>query len=191
MTRPSRTRGEVVDLGDGQAAVHRAVAGDENFVFDAADVNLVAIHQIVIFRRKRIQEILHRARKLLHLLRAHDARAERLDVNVDARSGIGGALDLFLELRGLAVRLAQAGVLVHFEMQLDEEVAFVLVRRQFVDGEAAALRDGANRFEQVLVVSRARLDVDHDVRGNDPLDACARRRRSPRAPARGWPCAAR
>ena len=35
--------GDVVDFGDGQAAVHRAVAGDEDFVVHAAHVNLVAI----------------------------------------------------------------------------------------------------------------------------------------------------
>ncbi len=42
--------GNVVNLGDGQAAVHCAVARDENFVVHAADVNLVAIHEFVLFR---------------------------------------------------------------------------------------------------------------------------------------------
>ena len=40
-------------------------------------------------------------------------------------------------------------------MQLDEEPPIELVRGQLVDGEAAALRDGANRVEEMLVV-RAR-----------------------------------
>ncbi len=40
---------EVVDLRDRQVAIHRAVARDQNAVLDAADVDLVAIHQLVIF----------------------------------------------------------------------------------------------------------------------------------------------
>src|SRR5277367_503580 len=39
-----------------------------------------------------------------------------------------------------------------------------------VNGEATALGHGANRFEQVFVGFGARLDVDHDVGGNHPLD---------------------
>src|SRR6202041_2135707 len=81
--------GEVVDVSDGQVAVHRAVAGNQYAVFDAANVNFVTIHQFVIFRRKRIQELLDGARKFLHFLGTNDARAKRLDVNIDARSRIG------------------------------------------------------------------------------------------------------
>jgi hypothetical protein len=43
-------RGDVVDLGDGQSAVHGAVARDENFVVHASHVNFVAIRHFVIFR---------------------------------------------------------------------------------------------------------------------------------------------
>ena len=42
----------VVDLGDRKAAVHRAMARDQDFVIDAADVNFVAIKQLVVFRLK-------------------------------------------------------------------------------------------------------------------------------------------
>ena len=45
-------RGEIVDVGDRQVAIHRAMARDQNSAFDAADVNLMAIHQLVIFGRK-------------------------------------------------------------------------------------------------------------------------------------------
>src|ERR1700745_3890586 len=44
--------GNVVDLGDGKAAVHRAMARDQDLVIDAADVNFVAIKQFVVFRLK-------------------------------------------------------------------------------------------------------------------------------------------
>src|ERR1700733_1441824 len=44
--------GEIVDVGDRQIAIHRAVAGDQNAVFDAANVNFVTIHELMIFRRK-------------------------------------------------------------------------------------------------------------------------------------------
>ena len=42
--------GDVVDFGDRQAAVHGAVAGDQNFVLHAADVHFVAVGELVIFR---------------------------------------------------------------------------------------------------------------------------------------------
>ena len=42
----------VVDLGDGKAAVHRAMARNQDFVIDTADVNFVAIKQLVVFRLK-------------------------------------------------------------------------------------------------------------------------------------------
>jgi len=42
--------GDVVDFGDGQIALHGAVAGDEDFVIDAADMDLVTVDQFVKFR---------------------------------------------------------------------------------------------------------------------------------------------
>ncbi len=42
---------------------------------------------------------------------------------------VGGRADFVFELRGAPVRLAQARVFVHFEMQLDEEMPIELVRR--------------------------------------------------------------
>src|SRR5579862_7284373 len=42
----------VVDFGNRKAAVHRAVARDQDFVVDAADMNFVAIKQFVVFRLK-------------------------------------------------------------------------------------------------------------------------------------------
>ena len=62
------------------------------------------------------------------------------------------------------MRFAQAGAFVHFKMQFDEQAALKLMRGKFVDGEASALRDGANCFEQVFIAARARLDVNHYVR---------------------------
>ena len=41
---------DVVNFGDGQIAVHGAVAGDQDFVIHAAHVDFVAIRQLVIFR---------------------------------------------------------------------------------------------------------------------------------------------
>src|SRR5271170_2491518 len=45
-----------------------------------------------------------------------------------------------------------------------------LVRGKFVDGEAAALRDGANGFEEIFVGLGARLHVHHHIRGNNLSD---------------------
>lgn len=44
--------GDVMDLGDRKAAIHRAVAGNQDFVIDAADVDFVAVEQLVILRLK-------------------------------------------------------------------------------------------------------------------------------------------
>jgi len=41
--------GDIVDLRDRQAAIHRAMAGSQNFVFHLADVHFVAIHELVKF----------------------------------------------------------------------------------------------------------------------------------------------
>ena len=91
-------------------------------------------------------------------------------MNIHARSRIGDAQDFFFEVGGLAVGVAEFGRLVHFEMQLDEKMAFVIMCGQFVNCEAAALRDRANCFEQRLVVSGARLDVDNHVRRDNAFD---------------------
>ena len=117
----------VVDLGDGKAAVHRAMARNQDFVIDVADVNFVAVKQLVVFRLKRIQEILNRAREAFHFFSACDSRAKRLDVNIHAGAGIGGATDVFFEFCGAAMRFAQAGAFVHFKMQFDEEAPLKLM----------------------------------------------------------------
>ena len=40
---------DVVNVGDGQAAVHGAAAGDENFVVHAVNQDFAAIHELVVF----------------------------------------------------------------------------------------------------------------------------------------------
>src|SRR5271156_816783 len=56
-------------------------------------------------------------------------------------------------------------------MQFDEEMPVVVIRRYFVNGEAAALGDGANGFKGMLVLPGARLDVHVPVRGAYLADA--------------------
>src|SRR3984957_8989876 len=65
---------------------------------------------------------------------------------------------------------AKSGTLFHFKMQFDEEVAVIMVCRNFVDSEAAALRDGANSFKGMLILPGARLHVDQYVRRNNLAD---------------------
>ena len=43
---------DVVDFTDGQAAVHRAMAGDDDLVVHTADVHFMAIDQLVILGLK-------------------------------------------------------------------------------------------------------------------------------------------
>src|ERR1700722_4756417 len=65
---------------------------------------------------------------------------------------------------------AKSGTLFHFKMQFDEEVAVIMVCRNFVDSEAAALRDGANSFKGMLILPGARLHVDQYIRRNNLAD---------------------
>ena len=119
--------GDVVNLGDGKRAVHGAVAGDENFVLDDADVNVVAIGELVIFGAETVDEVADADGEFLHFLATGNVGAERLDVNIDVRAG-GLAEQILLESRGEAVGFAQAGMLVDFEMQFDEQPAVNLMR---------------------------------------------------------------
>jgi len=168
--------GDVVDLGDGERAVHGAVAGDEDFVLDEADVNVVAIGQLVIFGGEIIDEVADADGEVFHLFAAGNVRAERLDVNVDVRAG-GLAEQILLEIRGQTMGFAEARMLVDLEMQLDEQAAVDLMRGEFVNGEAAALCRGANGLQEIFAGTRARLHVDDHVGGNNfgntALDAVA------------------
>src|SRR5262249_32615876 len=106
-------------------------------------------------------------RQLPHLLGAGNARTEGLDMNIDPRARIRHPLDFLFELAGTVMRFAKARVFVHLEMQLDKEVSIVMVSRKLVNGEAATLGDGANRFKNGFVVRPPRLDVNNDVGGGD------------------------
>ena len=119
--------GDVVDLSDREAAVHGAVTGDEDFVLDEADVNVVAIGKLVKFGGEIVDEVADADGELFHFFAAGNVGAERLDVNIDVRSG-GLAEQILLEGSGEAMGFAEAGVLVDFEMQLDEEPAVNLMR---------------------------------------------------------------
>ena len=45
---------DVVDLGDRQVTLHRAMARRQNAVGDLTDVDVVAIHQLIVFSGERI-----------------------------------------------------------------------------------------------------------------------------------------
>ena len=119
--------GDVVNLGDGESAVHGAMAGDKNFVLDEANVDVVAIGKLVKFGGEIVDEVADAHSEVFHLFAAWDVRAERLNVDIDVRAG-GLAKQILLERSGEAMRFAQTGVLVDFEVQLDEEAAVDLMR---------------------------------------------------------------
>src|SRR5690348_18013906 len=170
-------RRHIVNLRDGQAAVHRAVAGNENPVLHAAHIGLVAIHQLVEFRRQAVDEIPHAAGELVQLFAARDPRAQRLNVDIYVCVSARFAQQIVLKLRSEPPLIAQARMFVHFQMELDEELALHLMRRKFVDRKPAALRRGADGFKEIVAGAGARLHVDDDVGGNNffdaPLDAVA------------------
>ena len=81
---------DVVDLGDGQVAIHRAMAGDQDFVLHQPHVHFVAVRQLVKFRVQAVDELLDVSRQVAHFargaIRRRDVRAQRLDVNIHARA---------------------------------------------------------------------------------------------------------
>jgi hypothetical protein len=83
--------GDVVDLRNGQPAVHGAVAGRQNLVFHLAHVDFVAIHQLMEFSGQRVDVVLDGTTKPGHFaslaIHHRDMSAERLDVNIYHRIG--------------------------------------------------------------------------------------------------------
>ena len=170
--------GDVMDLRDGQAAVHGAVTRGQNLVFHPADVHFVAIHQFVVFTWQGVDVILDRAAETCHFavlaIHSRDVSAERFDVDIHDRSGAGRGsgdisqrADFFLEFRSPAVRIPQAQLLGHFQVHLDEQPPIELVRGKLMDGQAAPRGNRANPIKQVLPRGSARLHVNHHVGGND------------------------
>lgn len=120
--------GDVVNLRDGEIAVHGAVARDEDFVFDGAHVRFVAVNELVKFGGEAVDEIANVSGELFHFFAAGDVRAERFDVNDDGGVAVRFAEQVVFELGGEAMRFAKAGAFVDFKMKLDEKAAVDLMR---------------------------------------------------------------
>lgn len=119
---------DIVNLSDREIAIHGAMARDENFVFDEADVNVVAIREFVKFGSERIYKIADARGESFHFLSAHNLRAERFNVDVHGSFIADGAKEIVFEFGGEAVRVAKAGAFVHFEMKFDEQAPVDLMR---------------------------------------------------------------
>ncbi len=92
-------------------------------------------------------------------------------MDVDQGRLAGDLANFLLEDTGGAVCVAQAGCFVDLEMQFDEKSAFEHVRRELVDGQALALRNGTDGFEEVFAATGARLHVYDDVGRHNLGDA--------------------
>src|SRR5690348_6032533 len=134
--------GDVVNLSDREIAIHRAVTGDQNFVFNEADMNIMAIRELVKFGGKRIYKSADARGESFHFLSAHNLGAERFDVDVHGGFIADRAKEIMLKFGGETMRVAKAGALVHFEMKFDQQAAVDLMCGQFMNSEPAALSDG-------------------------------------------------
>ncbi len=94
-----------------------------------------------------------------------------LDVDIDFHLPVAQFANFFFQVSGLAVRVAQAQFFVHFQVHLNEQAPILLHSGQVMNGEAQALRGGANRFKKMFALGRARLRVHHHVRRDDFADA--------------------
>src|SRR5271163_4469274 len=94
----------VMDLCDRQIALHGAVAGGQDAVLYLAHVDVVAIHELIVFGGQRVQEPLDGARELLHFTAADvgggDVAAQGLDVDVDVDGPIAQLANAVFELGG-------------------------------------------------------------------------------------------
>ena len=148
-----------MNFRDGQVAIHRAVAGNQNFVLHAANVNLVAIHHLRdIPTASEFRKSCTAARKILAYSSAPGMRdSQRLDVNVDARAGIGRLPDILLRAR-VAWRCAsrRLDAFVHLQVQFDEKMPVVLVRGEFVDRRGRGAARWRESFQRECSFVRAR-----------------------------------
>ncbi len=166
---------DIVDAGDGEVALHDAMAGDEDVVFDLADADFVAVDEFVVSAGHGVEEVFDGGFELAHFAGANvgggDVAAERLDVDVDVDIALAKFVDALFEFGGLAMSFAKAEVFVDFEVEFDEEMAVLLGGGNVVNGEAETKGDGANGFEEMLVARSARFGMDDDVGRNDLGDA--------------------
>ena len=143
--------GDVVDASDGEVALHHAVTGNEDVVFDLADTDIVAIDELVVGAGHAVEEQFDGHFELAHLAGADVGRgnvaAERLDVDVDVDIAFAELADAVFEFGGAAVGFAKAEIFVDFQVEFDEEVIVLQRSGDIVNGEAEAERDGADGFE--------------------------------------------
>ena len=166
---------DIVDAGDGEIALHGAVAGDEDVVLNLADADVVGVEEFVVGGGHVVEKGFDGQFELAHFAGANvwrgDVAAERLDVNVDVNVSFAETADAIFEFGGAAMGFAEGKIFVHFKMEFDEEVVVLLGRGDIVDGETQAESDGADGFEEMFVAGGARLRVNDDIGGNNLRDA--------------------
>ena len=144
-------RGDIVDAGDGEVALHHAMTGDEDMVLDLADADFVAVYELVVGAGHAVEERFHGHFQLAHLpgagIGSGDVAAKRLDVNVDVDIALAEFADAVFEFGGPAVGFAKAEVFIHFEVKFDEEMAVLLRCGDVVHSQAEAESDSSDGFE--------------------------------------------
>src|SRR5258707_11889526 len=106
--------GDIVDAGDGEIALHHAVAGNQNVVFDLANADIVAIDELIVSAGHAVEEGFHGHFQLAHLSGAGvgrgDVAAQRLDVNVDGDIDLAEFTEAVLKFARAAVGFPEARV---------------------------------------------------------------------------------
>ena len=117
-----------------------------------ADVDVVAINQLIEFGGQGVQEPLDGARELLHFAAADvgsgDVPAQGLDVDIDVDGPVPQFANAVFEFGGLAVRVAKTEVFVDLEVEFHEKLILLLEGAHVVNGQAHALGDGTDGFKQ-------------------------------------------
>ena len=120
-------------------------------VFHLPGSHVVAIHQLVEFRRQTVEKFLDGARELLHFAEARvgrgDVAPQRLDVNIDLKPAVVQFADFCFQITGLSMGVTEAELFIHLQVEFDEKLSGLLHGSQVMDGEAQALSSGANGFE--------------------------------------------
>ena len=81
-------------------------------MFHLANPRIVAIYELVIFRRQRIQKSFYRGSQLFHFaqprIRGGDVFTQRLNMDIHVRGRVPQHAYAFFQFRGLPMRFAQA-----------------------------------------------------------------------------------
>ncbi len=159
-------------LDDGQVPVEAAVKGDGQPVALPPDEDVVAAGPAGDGVGDPLDPLDERPFFGRDVPAAADARPPRFDVGVDALDGRDVGPEVLFDVAGQVVGLVEEEVVVDLEVEVDVDLAAVLVDADVVDRDLVPLGDRPDAPGHRLALALARVGVDDDIGARDEgLDA--------------------